>query len=95
MYTNGTGGTHMVAQTLKKMADEKVRSPTGNIGEHDATRPTRDPPHATPQNSSPTSRTTFITHQTHHITRPRSIHHVSYIHMSTQPSGGDLRRVNS
>ena len=48
MYTNGAGGTHMVAQTLKKMADEKIRSPTGNIGEHDATRPTRDPPHATP-----------------------------------------------
>ena len=29
----------MVAHTLKKMTDEKIRSPTGNIGEHDATRP--------------------------------------------------------
>ena len=46
-----------------------------------------------PSDSS-TSRTTSIIHQTHHITRPRSTHHVSYIHMFTQPSGGDLRRVN-
>ena len=33
----------MILRTLQKMENEKIRFPTENDGEHDATRPTRDP----------------------------------------------------
>ena len=64
----------MVAQTLMKMADEKIRSPTGNSGEHDATRPThsRDPrttrPHRERQSSS-------IRHITSHDHEASTMYH--------------------